>query len=90
MVLRSSEEPALNRAQMQRLSRSARAYAAYLKQRASLADSDEDDGPQEDDAWLYEDLSVLAKLYARLREKEDLIALIFEVRAHSFRGAHVS
>lgn len=78
-VLRSPEEPALNRSEMQRLARAARAHTAYLKQRADLADSDDDDGPQDDDAWLFEDLSVLAKLYTRLREKEDLIALIFEV-----------
>jgi hypothetical protein len=44
-----------------------------------LADSDDDDGPQNEDAWLFEDLSILTKLYSRLRDKEQLISLIFEV-----------
>lgn len=78
VVLRSAEQPVLNRAQMNRVARASRAHAAYLRHRAELADSDDDDGPQDEDAWLYEDLTVLAKLYARLREKEDMIALIFE------------
>jgi len=51
-----------------------------LKYRESLADSDDDDGPQNEDAWLFEDLTVLTKLYSRLRDKEQLISLIFEVR----------
>jgi hypothetical protein len=50
-----------------------------LKHRDSLADSDDDDGPQNEDAWLFEDLTVLTKLNSRLREKEQLISLIFEV-----------
>ncbi|EIM88426.1 uncharacterized protein STEHIDRAFT_95601 [Stereum hirsutum FP-91666 SS1] len=77
-VLRSGEEPALNRAQMQRVGRSHRAHREYLRYRESLADSDDDDGPPDEDAWLFEDLSILAKLYARLREKEQLIELMFE------------
>lgn len=56
-----------------------RAHAEYLRQRADLADSDDDDGPQDDDAWLYEDLTILAKLYSQLRDKEQIIELIFEV-----------
>jgi hypothetical protein len=78
-ILRSGEEPALNRGQMQRVIRAHRAHALYLRHRESLSDSDDDDGPQDDDAWLYEDLKVLAKLYARLRDREQLISLIFEV-----------
>ncbi|KAH9994127.1 hypothetical protein BJV74DRAFT_884252 [Russula compacta] len=77
-VLRSGEEPTLSRAQMQRVVRSHRAHQEYLKYRESLADSDDDDGPQNEDAWLFEDLVVLIKLYSRLREKEELISLIFE------------
>ncbi|KAF8265123.1 hypothetical protein EI94DRAFT_1736635 [Lactarius quietus] len=50
----------------------------YLKYRNELADSDDDDGPQNEDAWLFEDLAVLTKLYSRLRDKKQLIALIFE------------
>jgi hypothetical protein len=79
-VLRSGEEPTLSRAQMQRVVRSHRAHQDYLKHRESLADSDDDDGPQNEDAWLFEDLVVLTKLYARLKDKEQLISLIFEVR----------
>jgi len=78
-VLRSGEEPTLSRAQMQRVVRSHRAHREYLKCRESLADSDDDDGPQNEDAWLFEDLTVLTKLYSRLRDKEQLISLIFEV-----------
>jgi hypothetical protein len=50
-----------------------------MKHRESLNDSDDDDGPQDEDAWLFEDLGILAKLYSRLRDKEQLIELIFEV-----------
>ena len=78
-ILRSAEEPVLNRVQMQRVFRAHRAHALYLRNRDTLTDSDDDDGPQDDDAWLYEDLKVLAKLYARLRDREQIISLIFEV-----------
>jgi Domain of unknown function in PX-proteins (DUF3818) len=44
-----------------------------------MVDSDDDDGPQNEDAWLFEDLTVLTKLHLRLREKQQLISLIFEV-----------
>ncbi|KAI9513207.1 hypothetical protein F5148DRAFT_281422 [Russula earlei] len=77
-VLRSGEEPILSRAQMQRAVRSHRAHQEYLKHRESLADSDDDDGPHNEEAWLFEDLAVLTKLYSRLRDKEQLISLIFE------------
>ncbi|KAH9061017.1 hypothetical protein EDB87DRAFT_1724355, partial [Lactarius vividus] len=77
-VLRSGEEPTLSRAQVQRVVRSHREHREYLKYRESLADSDDDDGPQNEDAWLFEDLAVLTKLYCRLRDKKQLIALIFE------------
>ncbi|THH06358.1 hypothetical protein EW146_g9633, partial [Bondarzewia mesenterica] len=78
VVLRSGEEPALSRAQMHRVVRAHRAHVEYTKYRESLEDSDDDEGPPNEDAWLFEDLTILAKLYARLREKEQLIALIFE------------
>ncbi|KAH7914336.1 hypothetical protein BJ138DRAFT_1144066 [Hygrophoropsis aurantiaca] len=78
IVLRSGEQPVLNRSQLQRVMRAHHAHAAYLRQRKDLADSDDDDGPHDDDAWLYEDLKVLSQLYSRLRDKEQLIALIFE------------
>jgi len=51
----------------------------YLKHKESLVDSDDDDGPQDEDAWLLEDLKVLAHLYSRLKDREQLIELVFEV-----------
>ncbi|THH01660.1 hypothetical protein EW026_g1070 [Hermanssonia centrifuga] len=74
VILRSGEEPCLNRPQLQRVHRASIAYKQYTD---SHPDSD-DEGPEDDDAWLYEDLILLAKLYGRLRDREQLIALIFE------------
>jgi hypothetical protein len=79
VVLRSGEAPSLNRIQMQRVARAHRAHIAYLRARAELDDSDSDDGPQNEDAWLFEDLKVLAQVYSRLRDREQLIELIYEV-----------
>ncbi|KAI0352942.1 hypothetical protein OH77DRAFT_1558589 [Trametes cingulata] len=78
VVLRSGEQPPLSRAQMQRVLHAHRAHREYVKYTESLADSDDDEGPQDEEAWLFEDLSVLAKLYARLRDREQLIELIFQ------------
>ncbi|KAF8529030.1 hypothetical protein BU17DRAFT_37290 [Hysterangium stoloniferum] len=78
IILRSSEDPILSRAQLQRVFRAHRAHAEYKRHQETLNDSDDDDGPQDDDAWLYEDLHVLGKLYSRLREREQLMELIFE------------
>ncbi|KIY71442.1 hypothetical protein CYLTODRAFT_435231 [Cylindrobasidium torrendii FP15055 ss-10] len=78
VVLRSGDEPALTRQQLQRVARAHRAHAAYTKHKETLYDSDDDDGPQDEDAWLYEDLKHLAHLYTRLRDREQLIDLIFE------------
>jgi Domain of unknown function in PX-proteins (DUF3818) len=64
---------------MHRVAKAYRAHQEYLKQRRDNADSDDDDGPQDEDAWLFEDLALLTKLYSRLRDREQLIALIFEV-----------
>jgi len=69
---------------MHRVARAHKAHAQYLKHRESLADSDDDDGPQDEDAWLLEDLKVLAFLYTRLRDREMLIDLIFEVGGFLF------
>ena len=65
---------------MQRVVRARHAHAAYLKERDLLEDSDDDEGPQNDDAWLFEDLRILAQLYSRLKDREQLIELIFEVK----------
>lgn len=63
---------------MFRVIRAGRAHREYMDYRETLNDSDDDDGPENDDAWLFEDLNILAKLYSRLRDKEQLIDLIFE------------
>lgn len=49
-----------------------------------MSDSDDDEGPENEDAWLYEDLTILLKLWMRKREKEGLLALIFEVSLSPF------
>lgn len=82
VVLRSGEQPSLSRAQMQRVIYAHRAHKAYEQYVESLADSDDDEGPQDEEAWLFEDLGVLAKLYARLKDREQLIELIFQVYLH--------
>jgi len=79
VVLRSPEPPFLERNQMQRVLRANKAYLAYKARRDALDDSDDDEGPDNEDAWLFEDLNVLMKLMVRKREKEQLLALIFEV-----------
>jgi hypothetical protein len=79
VVLRSAESPRLNRDQLRRVHRAHLAHSVYMKERDSLADSDDDDGPRDEEAWLFEDLKVLVQLYSRLRDREQLIALIFEV-----------
>jgi hypothetical protein len=86
VVLRSSDAPALNRQQLQMVIRCHRAYVMYQRQRQRLHDSDDDDGPEDEDAWLFEDLSVLTKLYARLRDRQQIIELIFEVGHISLAG----
>ncbi|OBZ70444.1 hypothetical protein A0H81_10045 [Grifola frondosa] len=77
-VLRSGEQPSLSRAQLQRVMYAHRVHKEYVKYTETLTDSDDDEGPQDEEAWLFEDLSVLAKLYSRLRDREQLIELIFE------------
>jgi hypothetical protein len=69
---------------MQRVLRAHHAHISYAKYRESLDDSDDDDGPEDDDAWLFEDLKVLTQLYSRLRDREQIIALIFEVGGFFF------
>ncbi|KDQ64528.1 hypothetical protein JAAARDRAFT_52475 [Jaapia argillacea MUCL 33604] len=77
-ILRSSENPTLSRPQLHRVMRAHRAHIEYTRYRSSLSDPDDDEGPEDEDAWLYEDLGVLARLYERLRDRQELIGLIFE------------
>ena len=81
-VLRNSEHPVLSRPQMHRVAKSWEKYRQYIKYKKELDDSDDDEGPKDEEAWLFEDLRVLFKLYSRLRDREQLIALVFEA---SFR-----
>lgn len=85
VILRSAEDPALNRPQLHRVARAARAHQAYIRQRMMAEDSDDDEGPEDEDGWLFEDLAVLIRLYARLRDREQMIELIFEVCCTSLR-----
>ncbi|TXT04944.1 hypothetical protein VHUM_04027 [Vanrija humicola] len=78
VILRSPETPILSRPQIQRVARASRAYKEYKSWQADLSDSDDDEGPDNDDAWLFEDLNILMKLMMRKKEKEALVALIFE------------
>lgn len=78
VILRSQEVPALNRMQIQRVIKANRAYKQYKQYQSELEDSDDDEGPQNEDAWLFEDLHLLLKLMVRKREKEQLVGLIFE------------
>lgn len=71
--------PSLSRPQFQRVFRASRAYKEYKLYQNELDDSDDDEGPDNEDAWLFEDLSILLKLWAKKKEKEQLLALIFEV-----------
>jgi len=79
IVLRSAEAPVLSRMQMHRLARAHKAHTIYMNYKATLGDSDDDDGPHDEDAWLLEDLKVLTQLYSRLKDREQLIELVFEV-----------
>ncbi len=79
VILRSPDMPSLSRPQFQRVFRASRSYKEYKAAQADLEDSDDDLGPENEDAWLFEDLSMLVKLWMRKREKEHLLALIFEV-----------
>ena len=79
-VLCSRDQPALSNFQRQRVLKAHHAHREYMRYAERLDDSDDDSGPKDDDAWLYEDLIILTKLYSRLKDREQLIALIFEVR----------
>ena len=84
IILRSPAEPHLDRQSMQRVARANHAYIDYLHARAQLANPDEQDpGPQNDDAWLFEDLHVWRRLATRARDKEQMVELIFEARRPS-------
>ena len=79
IVLRNSEHPILSRPQMYRVAKAWEKYRQYIKYRKELDDLDDDEGPKDEEAWLFEDLQLLGKLYSRLRDREQLISLMYEV-----------
>lgn len=79
IVLRNSEHPVLSRPQMHRVAKAWEKYRQYLKYKKELDDPEDDEGPTDEEAWLFEDLQLLGKLYSRLRDREQLISLIYEV-----------
>jgi hypothetical protein len=79
IVLRNSEHPVLSRPQMHRVAKAWEKYRQYLKYKKELDDPEDDEGPADEEAWLFEDLQLLGKLYSRLRDREQLISLIYEV-----------
>lgn len=92
VVLMGGEEPMLSKSLAVRVDRAWRKWAAWMAERERQGrgkgdGSDSDEGPNDEEAWLYEDLRVLTKLYSRLRDREQLIALIFEARFIASRTA---
>lgn len=78
VILRSPDIPTLSRPQLQRAYKASRAWKEYKASQAEMEDSDDDLGPESEEAWLFEDLTTLLRLWLRKREKEALLALIFE------------
>jgi hypothetical protein len=80
VLLRSSIGQRLDNRTMQYLARCSVAYERYKVERDQLSDPEDDEGPDNDEAWLYEDLHVYRRVMTKARDKEQLIELIFEVR----------
>ncbi|SCZ88744.1 BZ3500_MvSof-1268-A1-R1_Chr10-3g03075 [Microbotryum saponariae] len=78
VILRSDQEPRMDATTFERVQRASVAYEEYKHERDQLTDPDEDEGPDNDDAWLFEDLHVLLRILTKARDKEQLIELIFE------------
>lgn len=84
IILRSAEGVPLDPQTYQRIQRASQAYEQYKAFRDSLEDPESNQGPTNDDAWLFEDLHVYMRLLRRSRDKQQLIELIFEVLTLSF------
>ncbi|KAH0839734.1 hypothetical protein J3R83DRAFT_674 [Lanmaoa asiatica] len=84
VILMGGKEPVLSRSLAERVDSAWRKWAAWMVERRqqgkSKIESDSEEGPSDEEAWLFEDLRVLINLYSRLRDREQLIALIFEAR----------
>lgn len=85
-ILMGNKEPVLSRSLAGRVDRAWRKWAAWMAERkregkGKTDESDSEEGPTDEEAWLFEDLRVLLKLHWRLRDRKQLIALIFEARS---------
>ena len=82
VILRAREDPPpLSPQTFQRVHRASIKHKQYLDWVATLQNPDEEDeGPDNDDAWLFEDLHVLMRMQMRLRDKEQILEMIFEVK----------
>ncbi|GAA5841301.1 hypothetical protein JCM11251_001619 [Rhodosporidiobolus azoricus] len=78
VILRSTLGQRLDARAVQYIARCAVAYEQYKAERDQLSDPEEDEGPDNEEAWLYEDLHVYRRLVTKARDKEQLIELIFE------------
>lgn len=84
-VLMGGEDPVLSGPLAARVDRAWNKWAAWMaeRQREGRGERDEsnsEEGPNDEEAWLFEDLKILISLYSKLRDREQLIELIFEVR----------
>lgn len=78
VIMYGSEEPVLDRVQLARIHRAGRKWEAWERERKKRGEDSDDEGPSDEDVWLFEDLRLLVRLHSRLRDREQLIALIFE------------
>ncbi|KAG0140995.1 hypothetical protein CROQUDRAFT_52380 [Cronartium quercuum f. sp. fusiforme G11] len=78
IILSSIEGPSFDPITLQRISRATKAYEEYKTERDNLEDPELNQGPNNDNAWLFEDLHVYLRLLRRARDKQQLIELIFE------------
>ncbi|KIN93038.1 hypothetical protein M404DRAFT_17347 [Pisolithus tinctorius Marx 270] len=77
-IMHGREEPVLSRVQLARIEQAGRKWEAWERERKKRGEDSDDEGPSDEEVWLFEDLKTLVRLYSRLRDREQLIALIFE------------
>ncbi|KAK4051758.1 hypothetical protein OIO90_004582 [Microbotryomycetes sp. JL221] len=78
VILRSPREPMLDPRTMQYIATCSVAYEEYKHERDQLSDPEDDEGPTNDEAWLFEDCHVLKRILTKARDKEQMVELIFE------------
>ncbi|WFD45029.1 hypothetical protein MPSI1_003705 [Malassezia psittaci] len=78
-ILRSPLGGDLHQHQIHRVVQASRAYAELKRtRRAAVQRGEPEPEPDNDDAWLYEDLHVYLSLARHIHDKEQLIALIYD------------